>query len=438
MLRLKLKRYLRERGLTETNLADAIADALIESGVTVSERYLRYIVQNNAPLTEDNPLRKPSLVMLGFILTGLRRLTGEDVGVDDVLEYQAAHPTSTTQYREPVFTGSSEPEHTLQRTSRAPIHAHDLVYTGHERETDVILDEVRDLVIHALKGKGYTSLGDALEVLTSGESSARTEDKPPRRRGRRGMTMTLLVLLLCTTAYVAYDHFVLRPQLIARYASLYTFRDRVRPSSELAVPTLIGPEGDIDQLTPTLRISEVPGAVAYEFYVEDLVSNEGVYTGPIPNSAFPIPEHTLCPNTSYAWRARALGDDGWTSFSSSAQFTVTPEAIAPSQVELLQLSRIENKPEMPTIAAPIGSTSSTMPTLAVEPAPNVMGYGFYIRDLATDKVVYDNNFVTEPSVQVPPDVLEDGGVYQWNTRARNCHEWSEFTPAQIFTVNVND
>ena len=438
MLRLTLKRYLRERGLTETDLADAIADALIESGVTVSERYLRYLVQNNKPLTEDNSLRKPSLVMLGFILTGLRRLTGEDVGVGDVLEYQAARPASIPQYREPMFAGTNEPIRTSHHATETPSLNHALVYVGRNRETDAILDEVRDLVIHRLKGKGYERLGNALEVLTSGESSARAEDKQPRRRGRRGIIMTLLVLLLGTTAYVAYDHFVLRPQLIARYASLYSFRDRVRPSSELAVPTLIGPEGNIDQLAPTLRISEVSGAVAYEFYVEDLVSNEGVYTGPIPNSAFPIPEHTLCPNTSYAWRARTLGDDGWTSFSSSAQFTVTSDAVAPSQVALLELSKIANRPEMPTITAPIGSTSTTTPTLAVEPAPNVMGYGFYIRDLATDKVIYDNNFVTEPSAQVPPDVLEDGGVYQWNTRARNCHEWSEFTPAQIFTVNVNE
>ena len=438
MLRLTLKRYLRERGLTETDLADAIADALIESGVTVSERYLRYLVQNNKPLTEDNSLRKPSLVMLGFILTGLRRLTGEDVGISDVLEYQAARPASISQYQESVFASTNESVGTSHNATETPSLDHALVYTGHKRETDAILDEVRDLVIHRLKGKGYERLGDALEVLTSGESSARAEDRQPRRRGRRGMIMTLLVLLLGTTAYVAYDHFVLRPQLIARYASLYSFRDRVRPSSELAVPTLIGPEGDIDQLTPTLRISEVPGAVAYEFYVEDLISNEGVYTGPIPNSAFPIPEHTLCPSTSYAWRARALGDDGWTSFSSSAQFTVTSEAITPSQIKLLELSRITNKPKIPTIAAPIGSTSTTTPTLAVEPAPNVMGYGFYIRDLATDRVVYDNNFVIEPNVQVPPDVLEDGGVYQWNTRARNCHEWSEFTSAQIFTVNVNE
>ena len=67
-----------------------------------------------------------------------------------------------------------------------------------------------------------------------------------------------------------------------------------------------------------------------------------------------------------------------------------------------------------------------------------MGYGFYIRDLETDKVIYDNNFADEHEIEVPPDVLEDGGVYQWNTRARNCHYWSEFTPAQIFTVNVNE
>ena len=72
--------------------------------------------------------------------------------------------------------------------------------------------------------------------------------------------MTLFVLLVATT-YVAYDRFILRPQLIERYASLYSFRDRVRPTSELAVPALIGPEGEVDQLTPTLRITPVTGAI---------------------------------------------------------------------------------------------------------------------------------------------------------------------------------
>jgi hypothetical protein len=63
MLRLKLKSFLRQHRLTEVDLADAIADVLVESKEGISDRYLRYITQNTDPLTPDNRQRKPSLVV---------------------------------------------------------------------------------------------------------------------------------------------------------------------------------------------------------------------------------------------------------------------------------------------------------------------------------------------------------------------------------------
>ena len=248
----------------------------------------------------------------------------------------------------------------------------------------------------------------------------------------------MLVLFLASLSYIGIDHFILKPLRFERFTRLISFRDRVRPTSALPVPTLIGPEGDIDQLTPVLRISEVPGASAYEFYVENLVSNDGAYSGPVPNNSYPVPKDTLCPNTTYEWRARALGEDGWTSFSSPVHFTVTEEAAAEAQRDLVSLAEIDSKPTIPIVVAPIGSTNTITPALEVKFAPDIYGYGYYIRDLNTDKIVYDNNFATSNEIQIPKGVLEDGGVYQWNTRSRNCHYWSDFTEAQLFTVNVND
>jgi hypothetical protein len=243
---------------------------------------------------------------------------------------------------------------------------------------------------------------------------------------------------MMSVGYIALDNLVLKPGLIARYTGLFSFRDRVRPTSDLPVPTLIGPEGTIDQLTPTLRISSVPGAIGYEFYVENMVSNDGVYTGPSRATSFVIPDNTLCPNTTYTWRARALGKDGWTSVSSPLEVTVSSAAVEPSQEYLLKLATVKHKPAAPEIVAPIGTPNTTTPTLEVKNALDIYGYGFYIRDLQDDGLVYDNNFATSNTITIPDGVLKDGGVYQWNTRSRNCHYWSEFAPAQVFTVNVNE
>ena len=137
---------------------------------------------------------------------------------------------------------------------------------------------------------------------------------------------------------------------------------------------------------------------------------------------------------------RILGQDGWTSFSSPLEFTVTPKALQTEEAgpKLLRVAQIERRPDEPVIVSPTGTTHTAAPRLAVEPEPNIIGYGYYIRDLLTDKIIYNNNFATSPQVQLPPGLLHNGGVYQWNTRARNCHYWSEFTEAQVFTVSTQN
>ena len=300
-------------------------------------------------------------------------------------------------------------------------------------DSHTVLDHIRDLTLQRLK-LSRPNLSLVFAAAVEGEPYGGTTSR--RRRWFTRRWVRLLTFLLTTLAAVfVYDRVSVQPRLLAARGGVFAFRDRIKATSELSIPTLIGPEGEVGQLEPVLRVSEVTGALAYEFYVENKVSGDGVYTGPLPNSSFPIPAGTLCPNTSYEWRVRALGGDGWTSFSSGLEFEVAPEAQGVQQ-DLLELARIEERPDTPVIAAPLGSTASTTPTLEVETAPDVMGYGFYIRDLQTDSVIYNNNFALSNTVQVPDDLLEEGGIYQWNTRARNCHYWSEFTPAQVFNVDV--
>jgi hypothetical protein len=427
MLQLKLKQVMRQYGVTEVALADAVADVLLASGESVSERHLRYVAQNTDPLTSHNALRKPSLKMLGFIIDGLRYLTGEPIDVGDVLEYVPALD-SLYQHKSDKSV-QPPPETTIE-----PQHNAELVSID-QPETDEILDEMRELVVQSLKNKGHSDLGDEFELFIKGEDD---ETTTPSQKRRRALPMMLLGLLIAAIAFILYDQFVLKPRLIASYTRLFTSRDRVRPTSSLPVPTLIGPEGTITDLAPTLRVTPVEGAIAYEFYVENMVSNDYVYTGPVPTMSFVIPTGTLCPNTTYTWRARALGNDGWTSISSPLTFTVTGDSLEPYQQYLLDLAKIRSIPSAPEIVTPIGTTNTTTPTLEVKTSPNTYGYGFYIRDLGSDKLIYENHFVSENRVTLPEGVLEDGGVYQWNARSRNCHYWSEFTPAQIFTVNVNE
>ena len=427
MLYLKLKTVLHYYRLTETDLANAIADTFIESGQTVSERYIRYIASNTEPLTPDNPLRKPSLVMLGLVITGLRRLTNQPIAVGDVLEYLPADRTAL------------EAQSSAVSTPGIPSAAAEIVPFGFSSDAGAVLDEVHSLVTTRLKEKGYASLLPLLPRIEDHEA----EEGEPRWRTTnrvrvRWLVPLLSVLSVVSLGFAAYDVFVVRPRLSLLRGGVFSFRDRLKDTSSLPVPTLIGPEGRVDQLAPILRVEAVDGALGYEFYVENLVSEDGVYTGPIPNNSFTIPEGTLCPDTEYAWRVRILGQDGWTSFSSPLEFTVTPKALEAAEVgpELLRVAQIERRPDEPEIISPTGTTHTTIPRLAVKPEPNIIGYGYYIRDLLTDKIIYNNNFATSPQVQLPPGLLHDGGVYQWNTRARNCHYWSEFTGAQIFTVTT--
>lgn len=434
MLRLKLKSFLRQQGLSEADLADAIADALMESGDVVSERYLRYLSQNSEPLTPSNHRRKPSLVMLGFIIGGLRRLTGKEVGVGDVVEY-LANDGGASEPQESLLSSASRQSKETNAASSSPSR-YELAVPANP-ETDEVLDEVWELTVQSLKKKGGSGLLEPVAPSYTQQDRYNNRDNTrPRRFTSNALPLVLLALLLTSLGYIAYEQYVIKPQLLAQFSGLFSLRDRIRPTSALAVPTLIGPEGDIDQLAPVFRVAAVPGALAYEFYIENKVSDDGVYTGPVVNGVFPMFEHTLCPNTTYEWRARALGDDGWTSFSSPLQFRVATRSLDASQQDLLRLADIKVKPATPVMIAPLGVTNTTTPTLEVVLDPDVLGYGFYIRDLRADKIIYSNSLTTEHKVTLPSGVLEDGGIYQWNTRSRNCHYWSDFTPTEIVMVNV--
>ena len=435
MLQLKLNQLLKKHGISETALANAIADVVVDQRQPVSERHLRYLISNTEHLTHENKKRKPSLVMLGLIIRGLRRLTGEAVDITDVMEYvtdpyeaEGALPTLSSLNRDQTDATHQTQDEDEVRGGLVPVVERSEAYD--------LLDRIRDLTIQRLRARGFHDL-ETMFVAAVGDASRSGATMGQQHWSiHKWILMGVGVLLVVSIAVFAYDRFIVQPRLLAARGGIFAFRDRVKATSDLAIPTLIGPEGEVDQLEPVLRVSAVSGGLAYEFYVEDMVSGDGVYTGPLSNNAFPIPTGTLCPNTPYEWRVRVLGEDGWTSFSSALEFTVSADALNDSQQNLLRLAQIKERPTQPIMVSPLGLASSVTPTLEVEPAEDIMGYGFYIRDLQSDQVIYNNNFALTNEVEVPEGLLEEGGIYQWNTRARNCHYWSEFTPAQVFNVDV--
>ncbi|MCA9839647.1 MAG: hypothetical protein KC422_22245, partial [Trueperaceae bacterium] len=289
MLRLTLHEFLSRHKLSITQLADAIADNLLEDEQTVSERYLRYLKSNQAPLTTDNQGRKPSLLMLGLIIRALRSLTKQPVSISDILEYVDDSFDSKYSY---VKTSLDTQQVTIEPL--VPLDP---------------LDEVWELLVQSLKQK-HVDLS-----LIPGAKEQTYKARPNKQLSKvSGRILLILIVFFITTgAYFSYDQLIGKPRLLAKYSRLFSFRDRVRPTSDIPVPSQIGPEGNVNQLTPTLRITAVNEAHAYEFYIENRVSNEGVYTGPVISTSFVIPDNSLCPDTSYEWRVRALGEDGWTS-----------------------------------------------------------------------------------------------------------------------------
>ena len=78
------------------------------------------------------------------------------------------------------------------------------------------------------------------------------------------------------------------------------------------------------------------------------------------------------------------------------------------------------------------------PVLEVKPVEGAVGYGFYMRDLVTDRV-YDFEYQsTTPTFKLPEGIVSDGGRYRWNARAYNCAGFSlGYSDTMNFEVALN-
>jgi hypothetical protein len=86
-------------------LADAVAEAFIDSGGGISDRYLRYLTQvSDKPITFKSKQRTPSLEMLDKLITGLRHFTDEEITLDNIVEYVAKSDFQPAKPREEQTT----------------------------------------------------------------------------------------------------------------------------------------------------------------------------------------------------------------------------------------------------------------------------------------------------------------------------------------------
>src|SRR5690606_17722153 len=92
-------------------------------------------------------------------------------------------------------------------------------------------------------------------------------------------------------------------------------------------------------------------------------------------------------------------------------------------------------PQLPGHTASPGSEVTTLTPLFMWTASTgAAGYGLYIRDMNTNSLVYDNDFVPNQAfLTLPSGVLQEGRNYRWNVRARNsAGQWSAFSSPLYF------
>jgi hypothetical protein len=80
------------------------------------------------------------------------------------------------------------------------------------------------------------------------------------------------------------------------------------------------------------------------------------------------------------------------------------------------------------------------PVFSWLPVSGADGYGLYIRDMGTNTLIYDNDFVDGGSkeLQLPVGILGSNRTYRWNMRARDsAGNWSDFSERFYFYTTAS-
>ena len=383
VLRFKLKEFLDQYGVSAYRLAQEI-EGLEEQTIFAYAR----------------GSRNPSLKSLGLVILALERILDKRVDVGELLE---------------VIGGKSMSADTSALLT--------------EQSDQALLEEDDSWVLVPLAQQD-----DKDEEALEGELVAvlPTDTKAHRFKGPRGFRRQGFALGLAASALVGMLLGSWLPRQL-RSGSPSLRATAAENPARVTTPVLIGPEGIIQSETPTLRVTSRADAERYEFYVRSTRSDEYLLESiASPTPQLIVEEGLLEPGDRYTWTARIWNENGWSSFASPLTFIVDPliatsSAIAPT-------TAVPSPPE--SAERPIRFDSLT-PTLEVEPLENVGWYGFYVRDLVNDALIYDNDYADGPSVTLPEGLLQPGASYRWNARARNEAGWGEFGE-RIYFVTSSD
>jgi len=362
MVRLRLRKLLDYHGITPYRFAQAV-----KATGTRSESWAYRTARGEIKLTADG---------LALIVEVLRELTEEKITINDVVEIVG------DEDNEPVLSAPRD-----ERQEQATLA---VLYHETSSETGTVL---------------------AL-------SSPPVSEETGVYRKRRALPRPPLFSLLSIFALVAVS-FLAGFYGKALVDASRSSQAQVAGNEPIPTPVAIGPEGEVQGAEPKLRIEPVPGATHYVYSIFNLLSRQNVV---YENSSKPfliVPENALCPNARYAWKAKAFRGAEESSFSSNMEFSIYSE-----DPKTREYATQDTQPEIPVAVGPKGTVTSLTPTLEVKPVANAVGYGFYLRDLTTDRV-YDFEYqALTHRFEIPDGILSDGRRYRWNARAFNCAGFS--------------
>jgi len=201
-------------------------------------------------------------------------------------------------------------------------------------------------------------------------------------------------------------------------------------------PTLISPGSSsspgptISTLTPTFQWSAASGADYYGLYIRDLATDTLVFDSQargiqITGTSYVLPSGVLQWGKPYRWNMNSHNSAGWGSYSGVLYFQAQGQTAPPPT------------PSSPGSSSSPGPTISTLtPTFQWSAASGADYYGLYIRDLATDTLVFDSQArgiqITGTSYVLPSGVLQWGKPYRWNMNSHNSAGWGSYSGVLYF------
>ena len=200
-------------------------------------------------------------------------------------------------------------------------------------------------------------------------------------------------------------------------------------------PTLISPNGTVDDSTPTYLWNgvSVSGLNRYQVQVTRAGGGTVYDDGYDPNSCSAgtcsLTPSTALADGSYTWHVRARGSSGWGPWSADMSFTVDDGGGGGG-----------GGADAPTLISPNGTVDDSTPTYLWN-GVSVSGLNRYQVQVtrAGGGTVYDDgydpNSCSAGTCSLTPSTALADGSYTWHVRARGSSGWGPWSADMSFTVD---